>query len=424
MLKKIIKSEALGEKYTYAKLESGTQVFICEKAEFSSVYTVFGTKYGSIDTRFSIDNGEPLEVPAGIAHFLEHKLFENEDGDAFSKYSKTGAMANAYTSFDRTCYLFSCCDRFDENLDILLDFVSSPYFTKQTVEKEQGIIGQEIKMYDDSPAWRVLFDLLKIMYHSHPVRIDIAGTVESISEITDKLLFDCYNAFYNPSNMFICIAGDVDADAVLERVSATIKADKGVKIERLAPAEPEEVVSNYCESTMAVSMPLFNIGIKEPVKTRQVRQFDIIVRDILLECVVGKSSDLYNSLLEKKLINNEFSTEYFYGNGYSALLFCGESSQPHRVLELITSEIERLQIEGVDPELFEGARRKLYGQQIRQWNNPEDIVSVMVDSAVIGGSVFESVELFEQVTRQDINDCLKGIKKENISMSVIKPLNK
>ncbi|MDO4742996.1 MAG: pitrilysin family protein [bacterium] len=423
MIKNVIKSDVLGEQYVYAKHESGLEIYICEKPEFSSAYAVFGTKYGSVDTRFSIDKGEPIEVPAGIAHFLEHKLFESEDGDAFSKYSKTGAMANAYTSFDRTCYLFSCCDRFDENLDILLGFVGSPYFTKQTVEKEQGIIGQEIKMYDDSPAWRVLFDLLKIMYHNHPVRVDIAGTVDSISKITDKLLFDCYNAFYNPSNMFICIAGAVDADVVLKKVCEAIKEYKSVDIERLSPNEPDSVVKNYCESRMTVSMPLFNIGIKETVKAERVKQFDIIVRNILLECIVGKSSDLYNMLLEQKLINNEFSTEYFYGCGYSAMLFCGESSDPQRVLDLIKQEIARLQNVGVDPELFEGARRKLYGQQIRQWNNPEDIVSVMVDSTVIGGRVFDAVELFLRVTQQDVNECVRNIRQENIAMSVINPLN-
>ena len=169
MEKRVFESE-LGESYTLATLHNGLKIYICEMPQFTSSYAVFGTKYGSIDTKFSKNGGEPINVPEGIAHFLEHKLFESEDGDAFTKYAKTGARANAFTSFDRTCYLFSCSDGFDENLDILLDFVQSPYFTEQTVKKEQGIIGQEIRMYDDSPAWRVLFNMLSAMYQKHRMK--------------------------------------------------------------------------------------------------------------------------------------------------------------------------------------------------------------------------------------------------------------
>ena len=206
----------LGESYTKAVHSSGLEIYIMEKPQFSSCYAIFGTKYGSIDTEFSVDGKDTVRVPEGIAHFLEHKLFESEDGDAFNKYALTGASANAYTSFDRTCYLFSCSDKFYENLDILLNFVQSPYFTEATVSKEQGIIAQEIKMYDDSPAWRVMFNMLKTMFKKHPVSIDIAGTVESIAEIDAGLLYKCYETFYNPSNMFICIAGNVDTNAVLK----------------------------------------------------------------------------------------------------------------------------------------------------------------------------------------------------------------
>ncbi len=213
MQKQIFESE-IGESYIKAVHPSGLKIYILEKPQYNSAYAVFGTKYGSIDTCFSV-NGEKTQVPEGIAHFLEHKLFESEDGDAFTKYAATGAYANAYTSFDRTCYLFSCSDRFYDNLGILLDFVQSPYFTAETVQKEQGIIGQEIRMYDDSPDWRVMFNMLLAMYKNHPVRIDIAGTVESIAEIDDKLLYKCYNTFYNPSNMFICIAGNVNSEKVL-----------------------------------------------------------------------------------------------------------------------------------------------------------------------------------------------------------------
>ena len=208
---KEIKSDRVGDKYYEVEHSSGLKIFIYPKENNNSTYAVFGTKYGSVDVNFKTsDEKETNTVPAGIAHYLEHKLFESEDGDAFTRYAKTGASANAYTSFDKTCYLFSCTENVYESLEILLDFVQTPYFTEQTVQKEQGIIGQEIRMYDDDPQWRVMFNLLRAMYHNHPVRVDIAGTVESIAEITPELLYKCYHTFYNLNNMVLCVAGNVD----------------------------------------------------------------------------------------------------------------------------------------------------------------------------------------------------------------------
>ena len=251
MTRQVFESE-IGESYIKAVHPSGLKIYILEKPQYNSAYAVFGTKYGSIDTCFTV-NGEETRVPEGIAHFLEHKLFESEDGDAFTKYAATGAYANAYTSFDRTCYLFSCSDRFYDNLGILLDFVQSPYFTEQTVAKEQGIIGQEIRMYDDSPEWRVMFNMLMNMYHRHPVRIDIAGTVESIAEINADLLYKCYNTFYNPSNMFVCIAGNVNAEKVLSQINGAVKTNAPHEITRNFEEEPDSVVNSCCEQKLAVA---------------------------------------------------------------------------------------------------------------------------------------------------------------------------
>ena len=241
MMKKKVFEGFADESYVKAELENGLTVYISEKPQYSSSYAIFGTKYGSIDTRFAKDDGEMIDVPEGIAHYLEHKLFEGEDGDAFSKYAKTGANANAFTSFDRTCYLFSCSDNFYENLDILLNFVQSPYFTEENVLKEQGIIGQEIRMYDDSPSWRVMFNLLENMYQNHPVRIDIAGTVESIAKIDADLLYKCYETFYNPANMFICIAGNIDADKTLKQIEKTVTKNNPVQITRGSFNEPRVI---------------------------------------------------------------------------------------------------------------------------------------------------------------------------------------
>ena len=213
---KEIKSERVAEKYYKINHPSGLTIYVYPKEGYNSAYAIFGTRYGSINTKFSVDDGETITVPDGIAHYLEHKLFECEDGDAFVRYAQTGANANAYTSFEKTCYLFSCTEKFDESLEILLDFVQSPYFTAQTVAKEQGIIGQEIKMYDDAPDWRVMFNMLENMYHNHPVKIDIAGTVESIAEITAEKLYEVYNVFYNLNNMVLCVSGNVTVDKVLK----------------------------------------------------------------------------------------------------------------------------------------------------------------------------------------------------------------
>ena len=218
-----IKSKRTLDKYYKINHDSGLTIYLFPKKDYNSKYAIFGTKYGSVNNAFSLDNGEVTAVPDGIAHYLEHKLFESEDGDAFTRYAKTGANANAYTSFDKTCYLFSCTENFDESFEILLDFVQSPYFTEETVAKEQGIIGQEIRMYDDSPEWCVMFNMLENMYHNHPVKIDIAGTVESIAKITPDYLYQCYNTFYNLNNMVLCVAGDLTVEDVLKTADKMLK---------------------------------------------------------------------------------------------------------------------------------------------------------------------------------------------------------
>ena len=224
---KYIENEILGEGYYSIDHKSGLKILVYPKPEYTSTYAVFGTKYGSIDTRFKRSDTESFtEIPAGTAHFLEHKLFESEELDAFQRYAKTGASANAYTSFDRTCYLFACTGHFKENFEILLDFVRHPYFTEATVQKEQGIIGQEIDMYKDSPEWECLFNLLECLYHKHPVKIDIAGTKESIAEITAEMLFSCYETFYNLSNMALAVAGKTTVEEVLEIADRLLESDE------------------------------------------------------------------------------------------------------------------------------------------------------------------------------------------------------
>ena len=418
MLKQYFESD-FGESYVRAEHSSGLTVYILEKPQYNSAYAIFGTKYGSIDNCFSVD-GEKCEVPEGIAHFLEHKLFESEDGDAFTKYAETGAYANAFTSFDKTCYLFSCSNRFYDNLGILLNFVQSPYFTEKTVQKEQGIIGQEITMYDASPAWRVMFNMLLGMYKNHPVRIDIAGTVESISHINADLLYKCYNTFYNPANMFICIAGNVETEKVLEIINKSIKTTEKKQIERIMPIEPAEVVTDYVEQSLEVAQPIFCFGYKERAERKPTVK-ERVCTGILLEMIAGDASPLYEELINEGLINDEFSFEYFTGEGYSAVIFEGESQNPKKVAEKIKQEIERLKTDGINKKLFSAVRCGMYGNAIRVFNSVEGIAMQFVDCAANGSGLFDEIKYLKSVTAEDVYKRLNLLENDKTVLSVINP---
>ncbi|MDR3551883.1 MAG: pitrilysin family protein, partial [Clostridia bacterium] len=301
----VIESARLREKVYHLHHETGAEIYIEPKHGYASNYAIFGTRYGSIDNLFSL-NGELIAVPEGIAHFLEHKLFESEDGDAFQRYARTGANANAYTSFDRTCYLFSCTEHFSESLEILLDFVQKPYFTEKTVQKEQGIIGQEIGMYLDDPNWRVFFNLLGALYHDHPVRIDIAGTQQSISEITADLLYKCYHAFYNLNNMVLCVSGDLEPEAVLETADRLLIKAPPMQAKAVFKDEPSTIVTSRVEQRLSVSVPLFHIGFKESPSQGKALARSEAINGILLEIVGGDASALYRRLYDGGIINASF----------------------------------------------------------------------------------------------------------------------
>ena len=421
MKTEIFKSDILNAEYTYTVLDNGLKIYIMEKPDFNSAYAAFGTKYGSIDTCFSLNGGEMVRVPEGIAHFLEHKLFESEDGDAFSRYAKTGAYANAFTSFDKTCYVFSCSNLFDENLDILLDFVQNPYFTAATVQKEQGIIGQEIKMYDDSPSWCVLFNALEAMYHNHPVKIDIAGTVDSIAQIDDKLLYSCYNTFYNPANMFVCIAGNVNAGRVIEKINKAIKATKPVLISREEVEEPEHIVKGYIEKQLEVAMPLFCYGYKLKSGKGEPTLKESICVNVLLKTIAGDATPLYKRLTEKELINDEFDYEFFTGREYAAVLFDGESSSPQAVVDEIRKEISNIKKNGIDKDLFEAARRDSFGSAVKRYNSVSNIAMSFIDAAVSDYNVFEELQILKNLTVKDVENYIDIFDDEKSVLSVIKP---
>ena len=398
-----IRSEVSGEQCLHVKHESGLDIYIMEMEGYHSSFALFGTKYGSINTRFRLKGEEDfVEVPEGIAHYLEHKLFENEDCDAFEQYARTGASANAYTSFDRTAYLFSCSENFAASLEILLSFVQKPYFTKETVEKEQGIIAQEIRMNDDEPGWRVFFNMLKAMYHNHPVRIDIAGTVESIRKIDADLLYRCYNTFYNLHNMTLCIAGNVRADEVLEICDRLLRKCEDQGLEQLYADEPDTIVKDYVEDTLPVGAPIFNLGFKLKPKSGMELLKAELLASITMEALLGPASKLYNDLLREGLINSEFEADSpFTGDGYFVLSCGGETNEPEKVRDRIIEALREAQENGFDRESFERIKRVHYGSMIRSFAVVEANASMMLNAYIAGVKPFSSIESLAALTYED-----------------------
>ncbi len=420
-----IKSERIGDTYYQMEHPTGLKIFVYPKENSHSTYAVFGSKYGSIDNCFQrSDENKVQKVPEGIAHFLEHKLFESEDGDAFARYAKTGASANAYTSFDMTCYLFSCTENVYESLEILLDFVQSPYFTEQTVQKEQGIIGQEIRMYDDDPNWRVMFNLLGALYHNHPVKIDIAGTVESIAKITPDYLYECYHTFYNLNNMALCIAGNIDVDRVCELVDRMLNPSEPVAVNRIFQDEPDTIVKKRVEQKLSVSVPLFQFGFKETASQQRKTLEELVGTELLLDILASDSSPLYRRLLDAGLINeSSFGVEYFEGPGYASVIFAGESKDPDAVAKEICKEITEIRIKGIDPVAFERAKKSMYGRNVASLNSAENIANSLVSLTFANRELFQYLDAIANATIGQAEQALqKQLREEYSALSVVTPI--
>ncbi len=418
-----IKNDILDEGYYSINHKSGLKIFVYPKKDYAQTYAVFGTKYGSIDTRFKrSDKKDFIEIPEGTAHFLEHKLFESEELDAFQRYAKTGASANAYTSFDRTCYLFTCTGHFKENFEILLDFVRHPYFTEETVQKEQGIIGQEIDMYKDLPDWVCLFNMLGGMFHNHPVKIDIAGTKQSISEITADMLFSCYDTFYNLSNMALAVAGNVTVEEVIEIADRLLTTDEPVTVERAFKEEPEQIVKQYIEEKLALITPVFCFGYKESHATPERTIKETIGKSLILDMVAGQSSDLYKELLDEGLINDTFSTEYFNGHGYAVPMFSGESLEPKKVASRIHEKITEFKEKGFSNEEFEIVRKKHYGKTVRAFTDVDTIANGLVVSHFENDDLFSEFKVLQEITVEYCYELLKNsFDNEKAVLSVVNP---
>lgn len=420
--KDIVRSDRLGEQYTEIHHSSGLTMLLYPMEGFSGAYALFATKYGSVDTCFKTEAEDDfVTLPEGVAHFLEHKLFESEDGDAFTLYAKTGASANAFTSFDRTAYLFSCTENFEASIDILLNFVTKPYFTQQTVEKEQGIIGQEIKMYEDNPDWRVFFNLLCALYHNNPVRQDIAGTVESIARIDADLLYRCYNTFYNLNNMVLAVAGNFTVEMVLEAADRILKPAPAVKIERKTATEPREIKEKRVEQKLPVAQPLFHVGFKGDYGSERENALGQLLDEVVMDIIAGESAPLYRQLYDAGLINQTFSCEAMAGRDYTLAMFSGESRDPDKVGEEIAREILRMQKDGIDEEAFRRCKKALYGRYVGMYGRVESVAGLMLTSRFYGVGLYEMLEYAAGLTLEQVNDRLRThFDVERSALSVVK----
>ena len=423
-----IENKKTGESVLSAVHKSGLRIYIVPKAGFSKYYAIYGTDYGSCTREFVAD-GENKKtcLPDGIAHFLEHKLFEEEGGgNAFDRFSATGANANAYTSFDMTAYLFSCTDGFYENLEILLDFVNHPYFTDENVAKEQGIIGQEIKMYDDEPSWRLFFNMLGAMFCENPVKIDIAGTVESIAEITPELLYKCTDNFYNPSNMALVMVGDIDekkAEALIDKyvTKAPIK-----QIKTFEPKEPEKIAMNFVSQKLSVSIPLFMIGFKEKklFENGEELQKREIITELILQMYFGQSGKLYSKLYNMGLINSSYGTETELEKGYGYSAISGESKNPEAVYEEIKNYIKEISSEDVSKEVLDRAKKVIIGKNLKSFNSVENIGNSFIKRFFKGQNPLVYNEVAQSITEDEIKErLLEHFAPENSVLSVVYPID-
>ena len=419
----IIENLQVKEKLYIEKLENGLTVMIIPKTGIRKKYVMWATHYGSIDNKFVIPGEEKTtEVPDGIAHFLEHKMFEQENGtNSLDVLTALGVNANAYTTTNYTTYLFEATDNFYKALDELMDYVQHPYFTDENVEKEKGIIAQEINMYNDYPDWEVYMNALKCMYKNNPITIDIAGTVESIQKIDKDILYKCYNTFYNPSNMLMCFCGDFNPEDLIKEVKNRLveKKPQG-EIKRIYQEEPANIVEKRKEKTMEVSMPLFVIGIKDKLEKENIVKKHIAI-EILLNMLIGKSSDLYKDLYQEELLISEPFVEYEFGEDYAHVAISGVSKDPDKILEKLLEQINKMKKEGIKEENFNRIRNMLYGNAVKEFNSVSDIARMFVTDYFKGINSFDYLETYKQITMEYAKQVLENtFKEENTVISIIK----
>ena len=420
----IQKTNEFGESYFYTKHKSGLDIYVIPK-DFATNYAVFATRYGAIDNCFKTEGEENFhEVPDGIAHYLEHKMFENEDGtDTFSRFAKYGASANAYTSSTMTAYLFSCTNHLKENLEILLDYVSKPYFTPENVEKERGIIGQEIRMYEDNPGSAIYYNLLQAMYEKHQTRVDVAGTVESIAKITPELLYDCYNTFYNFSNMTLCVSGRTDMQTVLSIADRILPAREPKAIYRHYHEEKPEVFKSRVTEAFEVSRPMFLLGVKDMdiSEDAAVRMKKRVAMSILTDMLFGPTSSFAIDVYESGLVNG-FEASYDHSLECSRIFLDGETDDPELFYQNFLAYLDEIREKGLCKDDFDRIKRATYASYIKVFDSTKlarEFTHMIHDEC----DPFEFGEAIKKAEFDEVKQLFQTLFKEEFyAMSIIVPM--
>ncbi len=420
----VIENLKVKEKAYIEKLENGLTIIVIPKQDTQKKYAIFGTNFGSIDNNFVVPgNTKPTKIPDGVAHFLEHKLFEQENGtNSLDVLSALGVDANAYTTNDHTAYLFEATDNFNEALDELMNYVQNPYFTDENVEKEKGIIGQEINMYEDEPSWQVYMNAMKLMYKENPINVDIAGTIESISKINKETLYEVYNTFYNLSNMLLVVCGDFVPEEIIKEIKNRItKNDTQIEIQRIYPNEQEEIVKKEETKIMEVNNPIFEIGFKDKLCEKKDMVKKHIAIEIILYMLLGKSSKTYKKLYEQGDIMSQPDLDYEFSKQYAHVLISGIARNPQNVVKELKTAIEEYKKCGLNEEDFNRIKKKIYGDYITEYNDVSNIARMFLADYFKGINSFDYLEEYSQVSLQYANQILKDVfKEEKMVVSIVK----
>lgn len=414
----------LGETVCWETLPNGLTVAVVPRPGFAKKLCYFVTDYGAIHTHF-MKNGKETIAPAGIAHYLEHKMFDMPDGEVSSRFASLGADVNAFTSYDMTAYYFSCTEHFEEALRLLLSFVSTPYFTEESVQKEQGIIGQEIEMNADTPETVVFERLMACMYKNHPINTPILGTRESISKITPEILTACHQAFYTPENMLLCVVGDVDPEKVCAIAREILPQDKKEKTPRTEHwDEVLAVEPHFTKTEMEVAMPMFQIGFKcaDPGKGEGAVRAEFVA-DLASEILFGESSELYLKLYEEGVIDGSFGGGFETVSGMGMLTVSGDSDDPEKVRKALLERAEELCRQGIAEADLLRMKRSAMGRRIRALDSASSLIFRICAYYFTGFDYLDFPEIYQKITAQELTDFIRStVREENCAISVIYPI--
>ncbi|EMF0080796.1 insulinase family protein [Enterococcus hirae] len=421
--------DQINETLYHEVLPNGLTVYLLPKNDYHKTYGLFSTNYGSIDNEFiPYGSDKKIKVPDGIAHFLEHKLFEKEDGDVFQLFGQQGASANAFTSFTKTSYLFSTTDQVEKNLTTLLDFVQAPYFTEETVNKEKGIIGQEIQMYEDDPNWRMFFGILNNLYPEHPLHIDIAGTVESIEAITADDLYTCYRTFYQPSNMVLFVVGKLEPEKLMELIRTNQNAKDfppAQKIKRYFPDNNGDIIAKSSMRS-AITRDKFVLGIKGldvlPAEGKELLRYKTAL-NLLFQLLLGNTSQNYLKMYNDGLIDDSFGFEFSLDREFHFADFSGDTDQPEKAAEKVKEILLHFE---EDQELSEEnltlLKKKMLGQYFQTLNSLEYIANQFTQSLFGDQTLFDLSEIIESIQLADVLKVGRSfIKEEAFSEFYMQP---